>query len=316
MFPCEKSQLTAVFLYGKLWIHRIYKEIQMNILVLGGTRFMGKHLVSALLRKGHKITIATRGMAENVFGDRVGQIFFDRTGETSIKNAFAGIHFDVVFDNIAYCSKDVQILMDHISCNRYVMISTTAVYQKHVNTVEADFDPKCEPVIWCDRTRFPYAEMKRQAERALAQKYGSRNFVAVRFPFVIGTDDYTKRLLFYIQKIVEGSPAFVDNYDAQMAFVRSDEAGEFLAQFADNDFTGYINGASEGTVSIKEISEYVCEKTGKALLLSESGEPAPYNGEAPYTINTELANLVGFSFTPLHQWIWTLIDHYLKELNV
>jgi hypothetical protein len=38
----------------------------MNILVLGGTRFMGKHLVSTLLRKGHKITIATRGMAENV----------------------------------------------------------------------------------------------------------------------------------------------------------------------------------------------------------------------------------------------------------
>ena len=287
----------------------------MNILVLGGTRFMGKHLVSALLRKGHQITIATRGMAENVFGDTVKHISFDRTNEQSIRDSFVGMHFDIVFDNIAYCSKDVQILLDHISCSRYVMISTTAVYKKHFNTIEADFDPTCEPVIWCDRTRFPYAEMKRQAERALAQKYGSRNFVAVRFPFVIGTDDYTKRLLFYIRKIVEGSPAFVDNYDAQMAFVRSDEAGEFLAHFADNDFTGYINGASEGTVSPKDISKYVFRKTGKALLLSESGEPAPYNGEVSYTINTERANSIGFYFTPLHQWIWTLIDHYIKELN-
>ena len=152
----------------------------MNILVLGGTRFMGKHLVSALLRKGHQITIATRGMAENVFGDTVKHISFDRTNEQSIRDSFVGMHFDIVFDNIAYCSKDVQILLDHISCSRYVMISTTAVYKKHFNTIEADFDPTCEPVIWCDRTRFPYAEMKRQAERALAQKYGSRNFVAVR----------------------------------------------------------------------------------------------------------------------------------------
>jgi NAD dependent epimerase/dehydratase family enzyme len=69
------------------------------------------------------------------------------------------------------------------------------------------------------------------------------------------------------------------------------------------------------TIATRDISEYVCKKR-KALLFSESGELAPYNGEAPYTINTELAYSVGFSFTPLHQWIWTLIDHYLKELNV
>ena len=81
MFPCEKSQLTAVFVYGKLWIHRVYKEIQMNILVLGGTRFMGKHLVSALLRKGHKITIATRGMAENVCEKTGKALLLSESGE-------------------------------------------------------------------------------------------------------------------------------------------------------------------------------------------------------------------------------------------
>ncbi len=285
----------------------------MNILVLGGTRFMGKHLISALLRKGHTITMATRCLAENPFGEKVAQIVFDRTDEESIKNTFANKYYDVVYDNIAYCSRDVQILLDHISCARYVMISTTAVYQKHINTVENDFDPWSEPVVWCDRLRFPYAEMKRQAERALAQKYGNQNFVAVRFPFVIGTDDYTQRLKFYIRHILSQEPAFTDNFDAQMAFVRSDEAGEFLAFFAENNFTGFINGASDGTVSVKDISDYVYSKIGKTLIHSEKGDIAPYNGENPYTINTQLANSLGFSFTPLHQWIYQLLDHYINE---
>lgn len=44
-------------------------------------------------------------------------------------------------------------------------------------------------VIWCDRAAFPYDEIKRQAEYALWQAYPDRNWVAVRYPFVIGGDD-------------------------------------------------------------------------------------------------------------------------------
>lgn len=291
------------------------KESIMEILVLGGTRFMGRHLISALLLKGHNVTMATRGQTADPFGDHIRRIVFDRTNEESIQKTFSGKSFDVVFDSLAYCSNDVHILLKHISFKRYVMISTTAVYKKHINTVEGDFDPLGEPVVWCDRSVFPYAEMKRQAERALAQRYGDREFVAVRFPFVIGTDDYTNRLRFYIEHALNGTPAYVDNFNAQMAFVRSDEAGKFLAFFAENDFKGPINGASDGAVSIREISEYVEQKCKKGLIVSPDGDPAPYNGEAPYTINTDLASSVGFSFTPLHQWLWDLIDHYLGELS-
>jgi len=286
----------------------------MEVLVLGGTRFMGRHLVAALLEKGYRVTMATRGQASDPFGDKISRIVFDRTKEESICDALLGKHYDVVFDSLAYCSRDVRILLDHIDCDRYVMISTTAVYHKRINTVEDDFDPKGEPVVWCDRSVFPYAEMKRQAERALAQRYGDRNFVAVRFPFVIGTDDYTRRLLFYIEHIVHEIPIYVDNFDAQMAFVRSDEAGRFLASFAENEYRGPINGASAGTVSIRELAEYVSERCGKRILLSDAGDPAPYNGEVPYSINTDLASSLGFAFTPLHQWLGELVDHYLERL--
>lgn len=41
----------------------------MNILMLGGTRFFGIHTVKALLSKGHAVTIATRGITKDEFGD-------------------------------------------------------------------------------------------------------------------------------------------------------------------------------------------------------------------------------------------------------
>lgn len=141
----------------------------MNILVIGGTRFMGKHLVNALVKHGHSVTIATRGSAQNPFGEGVKRIYFQRTDENSIRQAFAAQKYDVVFDSLAYCSNDMRILLNHLPADRYVYISITAVYDKHINTVESDFDPLSEEVVWCERGIFPYAESKRQAERALAQ---------------------------------------------------------------------------------------------------------------------------------------------------
>lgn len=287
----------------------------MKILVIGGTRLMGRHLVSELLKKGHQVTIATRGLSKDPFGDSVHRIIFDRTKEESIRSQFSGLCFDVVFDSLAYCSEDIRILLDHLSCKRYIMISTTAVYNKHMDTKESEFDPLSGEVKWCGRGDFPYDEIKRQAERALFQNYPHLSSVAVRFPFVLGEDDYTNRLRFYVEHMISGQPMNIDNYAKQMAFVRSDEAGKFLAFFAENEFAGQINGASDGTISIKEIAEYAERKTGKKPLLSGNGDKAPYNGETEYSINTQRARELGFQFTPLRDWIFDLLDGYITQLT-
>lgn len=56
----------------------------MNILVIGGTRFFGIHMVNELLTAGHDVTIATRGKASDSFGDKVKRIFLERTKEESV----------------------------------------------------------------------------------------------------------------------------------------------------------------------------------------------------------------------------------------
>lgn len=284
----------------------------MRILVLGGTRFMGRHLVRELLSRSHEVTVANRGISEDDFENRVHRIVFERTDAESIHSQLSGKYFDVVFDSLAYCSNDIKILLDNIRCGRYVFISSTAVYNKHMNTNECEFDPFSVPVDWCGRGALPYSDAKRQAERAIFQNYAQIGFTAVRFPFVIGKDDYTNRLYFYVEHILRKKPMKIDNFDNQMAFVRSDEAGRFLAFLAEHPHFGAINGASTGTISVKDIAAYVKKHTGKEIILSDDGDCAPYNGENAYSINTDLAQGLGFTFTPLHDWIYALLDYYIE----
>ncbi len=288
----------------------------MKILVIGGTRFFGIHMVNELLAQGHDITIATRGKAADTYGNRVQRIILDRTNETSMKHALSGKRYDVVIDKIAYCSNDIKYVMEAVDCDKYIHMSSTSVYEsKHMNTVEADFDGVSKKLVWCDRTAFPYEEIKRQAECALWQEYSDRNWIAVRYPFAIGKDDYTKRLLYYVEHTMKSIPMNIDNLDYQMAYIRSDEAGRFMAFLVDKDIKGAINGSSKGTISIREIIAYVEKKTGTKAIIDRTGENAPYNGEPEYSINTEKAETSGFQFSVLRDWIYELLDYYIELVN-
>ena len=287
----------------------------MNILVIGGTRFFGIPMIEELLKSGHDVTIATRGLSADSFGSRVKRLILDRTDAQSVRDALSGRRFDVIIDKLAYCSNDIKSVMDAADFDQYIQMSTTAVYDpKFTNTVESDFDALSKELIWCGRPDFPYAEIKRQAECALWQKYPDRNWIAVRYPFVIGKDDYTKRLLFYVEHVMKSIPMFIDNPDCQMGFIRSDEAGKFLAFLAGKDFRGAVNGASEGTISVREILDFVEQKTGKKAIIEASGDPAPYNGEPEYSINTDKAAALGFRFSRLRDWIYDLLDYYIACL--
>ena len=158
-------------------------------------------------------------------------------------------------------------------------------------------------------------QIKRQAECALWQQYPEKNWIAVRYPFAIGKDDYTKRLLFYVEHTMKSIPMNIDNVDYQMSYIRSDEAGKFLAFLVDKDVKGAINGASDGTISIKEIIEYVEEKTGVRAIIDNSGDDAPYNGEPEYSICTDKAKELDYQFTELKDWIYELLDYYIQVVE-
>lgn len=283
----------------------------MDILVFGGTRLMGKHLVNELLAQGHQVTIATRGLTADNFGPRVQRIQVERYDGAAIKMALASHYYDVVYDSLAYSSLDVKTLLDAVCCKRYIMISSAAVYESGLSLPETTFDPATQPVIWCSRNDFSYAETKRQAERALAQCYPELSWAAVRFPFVIGPDDYTRRLAFYTEHLLQGVPMFLDNLTEPLSFVGSRQAGQFLAFLAGSSFCGPVNAAAQGSATLQNILEYAQQKTGRAALLAGDGAPGPYNGARACTLSLSTANALGFCFAPLHQELYPLVDKLL-----
>ncbi|MDD3224540.1 MAG: hypothetical protein PHX70_07535 [Clostridium sp.] len=196
------------------------------------------------------------------------------------------------------------------------MVSSTSVYDLHMNTKEEDYNPYNKELVWCNRDDFSYNEVKRLAECALVRKFSCQSSVSVRFPFVIGKDDYTNRLLFYVEHIVKQIPMFIDNVDEQLGFISSEDAGRFLAFLAENNYSGSINGSSNGTISLNEIISYVENKTNSRAVIGLNGDTAPLNGAGSYSINTDSAKKLGFEFSNLKDWIYDLIDYYIELSKV
>ncbi|MBP5605716.1 MAG: reductase [Ruminiclostridium sp.] len=282
----------------------------MKILIVGGTRYFGIPMTNDLIEKGHDITIATRGKAIDRFGDRVSRIVFDRLDENSIITAFKGRSYDVIIDKIAYSSNDIKHLLDHVRCDKYILMSTSSVYTDiHADTGEHEFSADSYPLRWCGRADGDYAEIKRQAECALVQHYTGQKYIAVRYPVVFGRNDYTGRLNFYIEHIRNDRSMYIDDMDSRISFIHENDAGLFLSHLVGSEISGAVNGCSDGDISIREIINRIEQRLGKKALLAPDGEPAPYNGYPEFaTLDTSLAVQTGFRFSDVRDMFYQTID--------
>ena len=289
----------------------------MKALVLGGTQFMGIHLVNQLISAGHDVTIATRGNNPDPFGDKVKRLKIDRQNSDTLREAFKGKSYDITIDNIAYSSNEIKFLLDVLQTGKYVMTSSCAVYSKHLhdNIKEEEFDPKTHPLNWCDYSGTPYDEAKRQAETALYQAYPNQLSVAVRFPYIFGKDDYTKRLFFYVDHVFHEKPMYVDNPDSKLSFIDSVEAGQFLFHAATGPVEGPINPCSNGLITLGEVIAYTEKVSGKKAVLQPDGNPGTLNSVPNLGMDTTKATKSGFKFMNINDWVYPLITFWVAEFS-
>ncbi len=287
----------------------------MKILILGGTRFIGKHLVGELLSKNHDITIATRGIANDDFGSDVKRIKLDRYSASELKKNLCGKQFDLTYDSLAYSSNDVKNLLDVLECKRYIMTSTASVYDDlHVHINEAEFNPLRHELIWCDYNNFDYGESKRQAEAALFQEYSSFSPVAVRFPLVIGKDDYTERVEIYIKNICNNTAMNITDVNNQIAFVTVEDAAKALCMLSEVELTGSFNIASDNTFSVNDIIREAEKISGCKLNNAAGCTDMPFNGFPEFSLNTEkIKEAIDYSFADIKAYMPKLIDYYIKK---
>ena len=286
----------------------------MKILVIGGTRFFGIPMIEKLLEEGHDVTVATRGNLKNPFADRTEYITLDRTDSESVRQAVGGRYFDVIIDKVAYSSNDVRALLENVRCKKYIQMSTCSVYTECREGIkESEFEPKTYELRWQGRTD-DYTESKRQAERAAYEFMNESDCIFVRYPIVLGIHDYTNRLRFYVEHVMRGCPMYVDDMDYGMSFIHEKEAGEFMAYLVSADVSGAFNGCSYGFISPGEIIRYIESETGKKAVLSENGDPSPFNGlVSNESFDTERALSAGYRFSNLRDWIFELMDIMIEE---
>ncbi|WP_391207829.1 NAD-dependent epimerase/dehydratase family protein [Psychrobacillus sp. L4] len=292
-------------------------------LVLGGTKFFGVHLVEALLDKGFEVTIATRGNSSDPFSTRVNRIICDRLNLVESKDLFINEKWDIIFDQICYSSQEamnaIEVFKD--KTNKYVFTSSKSVYDEgngEVGYVEDDFIPTEYKIIEGPKEDFSYNEGKRQAEAVFFQK-APFPVVAVRFPIVIGLNDYTDRLNFHIEKIANQEEIHLINPDACMDFISEEEAGQFLAWVGLSDFTGPINATSNGKVKLSELISIIEDKTTTTAIISSvpnENNVSPYNIAQTWLISNEKAISLGYEFRDLGEYLPILIEEALKKVQI
>ncbi len=291
-----------------------------KILVLGGTRFFGRKLVEQLLEEGHQVTIVTRGQLANPFGEHVQHMIVDRKDTDAFAQAMEGQAYDIVYDNICYSPNDAKAFCDIFNgkVGKLVFTSTLSTYDADgKGKTEADFDPYTYGILMGESNDFTYGEGKRQAEAVFFQN-AKFPVVAVRFPIVLGEDDYTERLHFHVERVAKEKPIGFVNMDAEMSFITAEEAGRFLKWAGFSDAEGPYNATAAGKISLKGLMDLIEKAVGKRAKIALVGNDeirSPYAIPASWYMTTEKAEGEGFVFSKLDDWLPVLIERLAKQYS-
>jgi len=184
----------------------------MKVLVIGGTLFVGRELVKALVKGGHEVTVLHRKGGHD-FGRKVGNIMADRNDAAALKNALQGRHFDVVFDNVydwergttaAQVVATARQVASANSLSRYVFMSSVAAYGDGLNHQEGD-------ALAPDDHADSYVRNKAMSERALFRLHQRDGFpvVTLRPPFIYGPGNPFYREQFFWDRLRLGRPLII-----------------------------------------------------------------------------------------------------------
>ena len=176
----------------------------MDTLVLGGSRFVGLHLVQLLHSQRHKVTVLNRGLTRTELPAGVRRLKADRHSPAEMTDALEGKGYDTVFDISGYTADDVEAVLTPLAdgIGHYVFCSSTAVYApSELGPVREDF-----PLFHAPGAR-PYARDKVACEDLLmdAHARGRLSVTVVRPPYVYGPHNtLPQREFAYFARLIRG----------------------------------------------------------------------------------------------------------------
>lgn len=214
----------------------------MKLLVLGGTIFLGRHIVEAALARGHDVTLFNRGRHRPDLFPGVLRLTGDRDGDL---DALRGRSWDAVIDTCGYVPRIVrqsaELLRDAVG--HYTFISSISVY-KDVPGAMADEttpvgtldDPTVETI-----TGETYGPLKALCEHTMQDALGKRAFI-VRPGLLVGPHDPSGRFTYWVRRVAEGGDVLAPGDPSMpVEFIDARDGAAWLVRCAERAVTGVQN---------------------------------------------------------------------------
>jgi len=228
----------------------------LNILILGGTGYIGPYQVREAIARGHKVTVFNRGQHQADLPAGVVHLQGDRSLEKLNLDALRGKRWDAAIDNSqtdpAWVTKTAELLKD--SVKYYLYVSSTGVFYPYDSP---RFLKEDEPLrlVDPDGTTNSYGVRKALSEIENTKVFGTRA-INVRPNFIVGPGDESDRFMFWPQRYARGGEILVpgDPEDhVQFADVR-DLAG-FMIHCIEDGKTGTYNIAGPDDITMKKFQD-------------------------------------------------------------
>jgi 2'-hydroxyisoflavone reductase len=238
----------------------------MRLLLIGGTEFVGRHIVEAAVAAGHEVTVFHRGRTEPADLPPVEHVHGDRDGGL---DALAGRAFDAVVDVCGYRPRVVRLSVDALagSVDRYCFISSESVYAQPLPPVVTEDAPLATlgaaegPGGW-------YGPLKVLCERVVEAVFGERALL-VRPGYVAGPHDPTDRFTSWVRRVARG--------------------GAILAPGDGSDHVQLIDARDLGAFVVR---------------LLETGASGPYNADGPPMTMAEFLAAIARSCGTAPRVVW------------
>ena len=247
----------------------------MELLILGGTVFLGRHLVDAALARGHAVTLFNRGQHNPELHPAVEKLRGDRSSDLS---ALRGRRWDAVIDTCGYVPRVVRAAAELLSgaVERYVFISSISVYP-HFRRAGIDesapvgelADPTVEQV-----DGETYGPLKALCEQAAEAALPGR-VLAIRPGLIVGPHDPTDRFTYWPQRVARGGEVLAPGRPGRhVQIIDARDLAEWTLRMVESGQAGVFNATGPGYRLTMERLLAVCDEVGggsaRITWLSES----------------------------------------------
>lgn len=223
----------------------------MDLLIIGGTKFLGRHLVDAASRRGHNVTLFNRGLTNpGLFNKtsaqtKIEEILGDRSSD--LASQLKDRKFDAVIDTCGYKPDDIlsatQALSD--SVDSYIFISSISVYETKLGRPIDEASPLVPQPLPPEEDN--YATLKALCESTLVSELPDTHLI-IRPGLIVGPFDPSDRFTYWVRRIRQGGKTLAPgDPQRQVQYIDVRDLAEWTIHLAEEKQKGVYSAVGPAT---------------------------------------------------------------------